>query len=51
MFLDGPEAKARDAVHMLFAGEKVKRDSDFPLPLISESFRRSTGFKSLTLKG
>jgi hypothetical protein len=26
MFLDGPGAKARDAVHILFAGEKVKPD-------------------------
>src|SRR6185503_5345913 len=26
MFLDGPEAKARDAVHVLFAGEKVRPD-------------------------
>src|SRR5437764_3787656 len=24
MFLDGPGAKARDAVHLVFAGEKVK---------------------------
>jgi len=27
MFLDGPGAKARDAVHVLFAGEKVRPDS------------------------
>jgi len=27
MFLDGPKAKARDAVHILFAGEKVRPDS------------------------
>jgi hypothetical protein len=26
MFLDGPGAKARDAVHILFAGEKVRGD-------------------------
>lgn len=26
MFLDGPNAKARDAVHILFAGEKVRPD-------------------------
>src|SRR6188474_3643547 len=24
MFLDGPKAKARDAVHIIFAGEKVR---------------------------
>ena len=28
MFLDGPSAKARDAVHVVFAGEKVR--SDYP---------------------
>jgi putative nucleotidyltransferase-like protein len=26
MFLDGPDAKARDAVHVVFAGEKVRPD-------------------------
>ena len=26
MFLDGPGTKARDAVHVLFAGEKVRPD-------------------------
>lgn len=26
MFLDGPNAKARDAVHVLFAGEKVRQE-------------------------
>ena len=28
MFLDGPDAKARDAVHVVFAGEKVR--SEYP---------------------
>ncbi|HEX5447490.1 MAG TPA: nucleotidyltransferase family protein, partial [Pirellulales bacterium] len=37
MFLDGPEAKARDAVHILFAGEKVRDDSLFAAPEITES--------------
>lgn len=26
MFLDGPDGKARDAVHVLFAGEKVRKE-------------------------
>ena len=30
MFLDGPNAKARDAVHIIFAGEKVRSDSLCP---------------------
>ncbi len=36
-FLDGPDAKARDAVHILFAGQKVKQDDVCPAPEISES--------------
>ncbi|MCE9553217.1 MAG: hypothetical protein K8T91_07540 [Planctomycetes bacterium] len=34
MFLDGPDAKARDAVHVVFAGEKVKSDYPEPVPSI-----------------
>src|SRR2546422_9634107 len=26
MFLDGPNAKARDAVHVVFSGEKVRKE-------------------------
>lgn len=37
MFLDGPDAKARDAVHILFAGQKVKQDDVCTAPDISES--------------
>lgn len=37
MFLDGPAAKARDAVHVLFAGEKVRSDDLAPAPDISEA--------------
>ncbi len=37
MFMDGPDSKARDAVHVLFANERV-RDSDIlPTPGIHES--------------
>ena len=36
MFLDGPNAKARDAVHVLFAGEKVRPEYPEPVPLIDE---------------
>ena len=36
MFLDGPEAKARDAVHILFAGEKVKANDLVPTPDVDE---------------
>lgn len=36
MFLDGPEAKARDAVHVVFAGRKVREDYPEPAPQIEE---------------
>ncbi len=37
MFLDGPGAKARDAVHVLFAAEKVRDDDAAPAPDVTES--------------
>jgi hypothetical protein len=37
MFLDGPQAKARDAVHVLFAGERVHPDYPLPTPDVTES--------------
>src|SRR5215470_15991450 len=37
MFLDGPEAKARDAVHIVFALEKVRSESLIASPDIDES--------------
>jgi len=35
-FLDGPGAKARDAVHIIFAGEKVRKEYAAPAPDVSE---------------
>src|SRR5436309_3134031 len=32
MFIDGPERKARDAVHVVLAGEKVRPDYALPAP-------------------
>ena len=37
MFLDGPEAKPRDAVHLIFAGEKVRSDYPAASPDVAES--------------
>ncbi len=34
MFLDGPNAKARDAVHVVFAGKKVRKEYPEPVPEI-----------------
>jgi hypothetical protein len=38
MFLDGPEAKARDAVHLLFAGEKVRSEDLQEVPDVNQVF-------------
>ena len=37
LFLDGPQAKARDAVHVVFASEKVRPEYVEPVPDVSES--------------
>jgi hypothetical protein len=37
MFLDGPGAKARDAVHVIFAGEKVREEYVTTVPDTDES--------------
>jgi hypothetical protein len=37
IFLDGPDAKARDAVHVLIAGEKVRPEYAAAAPDVSES--------------
>jgi hypothetical protein len=42
MFLDGPGAKARDAVHVIYCGEKVRQEYVEPVPDVSET----TSFKA-----
>ncbi len=37
LFLDGPDAKARDAVHVIFAGERVRPDYALPAPDVVNS--------------
>jgi hypothetical protein len=48
MFLDGPTAKARDAVHIVFAAEKVKSESLMASPNINES-EVTDSFRLVTL--
>jgi len=36
MFLDGPAAKARDAVHVIFANEKIRAEYLLPAPDVDE---------------
>lgn len=50
MFLDGPEAKARDAVHIVFAAEKVRPDYAIAAPDVCES-EETEAFRLLTLQG
>ena len=50
MFLDGKAAKARDAVHIVFAGEKVRAEDAVPAPDIAESeMSTSATFRVLKL--
>lgn len=37
MFLDGADAKARDAVHVVFAGEKIRQEYTLAAPDVNES--------------
>jgi hypothetical protein len=49
VFLDGPDSKARDAIHLVFAGEKVRPDYVMVAPDISESEATPT-FRLISLK-
>ena len=49
VFLDGPEGRAKEAVHVLFAGEKVRPEYEFPAAEVSES-ERTEDFRVLTLE-
>src|SRR4051812_44071166 len=50
MFLDGPTAGPRDALHVLFAGEKVRPDYLLPAPDVAES-EAGGEFRVLSLEG
>ncbi|HKI31031.1 MAG TPA: hypothetical protein VKA46_04140 [Gemmataceae bacterium] len=49
LFLDGVDAKARDAVHVVFAGEKVRAEELLPNPDVTES-EQADQFRVLTLQ-
>jgi hypothetical protein len=49
MFLDGPDASPRDAVHIIFAGELVKEGELAPTPDVSDS-QESSGFRLMNLE-
>jgi hypothetical protein len=48
MFLDGENAKARDAVHLVFAKEKVRPEYPLAAPDVAES-EQAADFRILTL--
>jgi hypothetical protein len=49
LFLHGPKAKARDAVHVIFAGEKVRANELLPNPDVADA--ESAGpYKILSLR-
>ena len=48
-FLDGPDAKPSEGVHLLYAGEKVKETDPVPTPLLSES-ERGAAFQVISLE-
>ena len=49
MLLDAPEAKARDAVHLVFAGEKVRPEYLLAAPDVAES-EDAPSFRLLSLE-
>src|SRR2546430_5687217 len=50
LFLDGPDASARDAVHVLFAQERIRPDSPAPSPDVTES-EAGDQFRLVSLQG
>lgn len=49
MFLDGPGAGARDAVQVVFGGEKVRENYPMPAPTAGDSETSPEGFRVLSL--
>ena len=49
VFLDGPEAKPSESIHLLFAGEKVRPEYPLPSPDLS-TIVDPAGFRVITLE-
>jgi hypothetical protein len=49
MFLDGPDAKPSESIHLLFAGEKVRPDHPLPAPDLF-TIDDPAGFRVITLE-
>lgn len=50
MFLDGPSAKVRDGVHLIFAGEKVNAEALEPSPGVGQVDPSNPEFRLLDLE-
>ena len=48
-FIDGPQGRPSGGIHLLYAGEKVKREDDHPLPEINDS-ERAVEFQVVNLE-
>jgi len=48
-FLDGPNAGSRDAVHVVFAGEKIRPGYSLPAPATAEAVSVAGGMRVLAL--
>jgi hypothetical protein len=49
MFLDGPDAKPSESIHLLFAGEKVRPEDPLPVPELTTA-ADPAGFRVITLE-
>ena len=49
MFLDGPDAKPSESIHLLFAGEKVRTEHPLPSPDLT-TIDDPAGFRVITLE-
>ena len=49
VFLDGPDAKPSESIHLLFAGEKVREEYPLPSPNLS-TVDDPAGFRVITLE-
>ncbi len=49
VFIDGPQGKPSSGIHILFAGEKVRREDEHTLPDLDES-ERAVEFQVATLE-
>ncbi|HUR53528.1 MAG TPA: hypothetical protein VMZ71_05335 [Gemmataceae bacterium] len=49
LFVDGPDGKPRDGIHLFFAGEKAKPDDPLPAAEMSET-EQGTAFRVVSLE-